>query len=145
MEPEPLVDPHAKDTDALFNPAEAVPEVGADGEVIIVNTLSGVCAEYPPITVYCLKFNVTEFMFAGTVIVPLPLTVLNVPDKIVQVVPASMLYSTLVTVPVPLVAPKLYDIVASVLLVGVINVTVGLSGVIVVVSILSNVVLVIPD
>ena len=119
--------------------------VGADGEVTIVITLFGVWAEYPPFTVYCLKFNVTEFVFAGTVIVPLPSTVLNVPDKIVQVVPASMLYSTFVTVPVPLVAPKLYDIVALVLLVELLDVTVGLSGVIVVVSILSNVVFVIPD
>ena len=105
-----MVFPFVKVTTALFRPAIRLFMVGADGGVIIVTTRSGVCAEYPVFTVYCLKFNVTEFVFAGTVIVPLPLTVLIVPGKIVQVVPASMLYYTFVTELEPLLsfnAPKL--------------------------------------
>ena len=58
-------------------------------------------------------------------IVAVPLTVLNVPDKIVQVVPAFMLYSTFVTVPVLFNAPKLYDKVAVVAVGLVIDVMIG--------------------
>ena len=55
MEPDPLVDPHAKDTGALFNPAEAVPEVGAEGTPYGVTEFKVIVDENPPITVYTLN------------------------------------------------------------------------------------------